>query len=63
MENKMINCTNISDDKIQKIISDYTSVGWEYVGISDGFPPNMSWIHLKWTKSEPPTLPDTKSSS
>lgn len=57
MEYKSINCTDISLEEIQEIISKYQNVGWEYTGISSGFPGNMSWIHLVWSKDEPPIEP------
>lgn len=63
MEKKMIKCDELSDSEIQRIISDYENVGWHFVGISEGFPADYSWIHLEWTNSESPISPYKESSS
>ena len=63
MEKKMIKCDGLSDEKINKIISDYINVGWHFTGISKGFPADYSWIHLEWTNEESPIYPYKESSS
>lgn len=59
MEKRMIRCDNISSERISEIISSYTKLGWNFIGISEGFSEDYSWIHLEWSKDEPPIHPDT----
>ncbi len=63
MEKKIIKCNGMSEVEINKLISSYVNVGWEYTGMSIGFPKDYSWIHVQWLKSEPPIYPDIKSNS
>lgn len=60
MEKQMIRCDNLSQDRINEIILSYTKLGWEFIGISEGFPKDYAWIHLEWSKPEPPIWPGTK---
>lgn len=57
MEKRAIRCDNISVEEINDIISDYTSLGWKFIGISEGFPEGYSWIHLEWNEVESPIYP------
>lgn len=63
MEKQMIRCDNISSERISEIISSYTNLGWNFIGISEGFPKDYSWIHLEWSKDEPPIRPGTAPSN
>lgn len=63
MEKQMIRCDNISSERISEIISSYTNLGWDFIGISEGFPKDYSWIHLEWSKDEPPIRPGTTPSN
>ena len=60
MEKRMIRCDNLSYDRINEVISNHTKLGWDFVGISQGFPKDYAWIHLEWTKQEPPIFPCTE---
>lgn len=63
MEKQMIRCDNLPQDRINEIILSYTKLGWEFIGISQGFPKEYAWIHLEWTKLEPPIRPCKESNS
>lgn len=63
MEKRIIKCDNLSESQKTKIISDYEKCGWEFIGISEGFPPDYQWIHLEWSKDCPPIFPETESNS
>lgn len=46
MHKEIIKCNGMSEEQINNKIAEYVKLGWEFVGISEDFPPNYSWIHL-----------------
>lgn len=58
MHKEIIKCNGMSEEQINNKIAEYVKLGWEFVGISEDFPPNYSWIHLHWNSEEPPIYPD-----
>lgn len=63
MHKRAVNCTNCSTEKIQEIINNYTSLGWVYIGLTSGFPGDMSWVHFTWDKESTPILPGQESNN
>lgn len=48
MENiKMVTCTNATQETINRIISEHAQDGWEFTGMSQGFPKEEAWLHFK----------------
>lgn len=63
MEKLRIRCEHLSEEEIEETIKSYVSLGWEFDGILDGFPPNMRWIHLTWEKDNAPIRPGIESNN
>lgn len=48
---------NKSREEIDKTISSYVDLGWEYVSESSDTMPNYTIVTLKWTKDSEPLRP------
>lgn len=63
MKKKMIKCNGMTDEQINTLISNYVKLGWNFIGISEGFPADYQWVHLECSKDKPPIYPETESNS